>query len=68
MIECTCGNQDVEFTVVKDIASGCIILEARCNNCGKSATGFGISVEQALKRATRKWRNDGKLKEKAKKQ
>ena len=57
MIECTCAAPHVEFTLAKDMKTKVITLEARCENCGKSSTGFGITVEQALKRATRNWRS-----------
>ena len=58
MIECTCSDPQVEFTVAKDLETKVIILEARCENCGRSSTGFGVTVEQALKRATRNWREN----------
>lgn len=57
MIECSCGSSDVEFTVVKDVKSGVILLEANCKNCGRRKSSFGTSVEQALKRVTKKWSN-----------
>lgn len=56
MIECKCENPDVEFTVVKDLASGLILLEARCENCGKSAEGYGRTVQQALMEVHRNWK------------
>ena len=65
MIECTCGG-NVEFTVVKDMATKVILLEACCDSCGRMEHGFGMTVEQALDEVQRKWnrrnRNDKKVK------
>lgn len=56
MIECVCDAPDLEFTVAKDLDSKLILIEAHCENCGRSAEGYGRSVEQALMEVRRNWK------------
>lgn len=56
MTECTCGNPDIEYTVVKDELSKYILIQAICNNCGRMASGYGRTVEQALLEVRRDWK------------
>ena len=56
MIECTCDDPNLEFTMAKDMSSKLILIEAHCENCGRSAEGYGRSVEQALMEVRRNWK------------
>lgn len=58
MIKCNCDDPDMEFTVAKDEFSGWILLEARCCNCGRSATGYGKTVQKALMEVHRAWKKN----------
>lgn len=60
MLTCTCDAPDIEYTVVKDECDKIILLQAYCSNCGKSASGFGLTVEQALKEVGKEWRKKKK--------
>lgn len=51
-----CGS-NVEFTLVQDPNSKLYLLEAQCNTCEKASYGWGVSPEQALKRAKSIWNN-----------
>lgn len=51
-----CGN-NVEFTLVQDLNSKLYLLEVQCDTCEKASYGWGISPEQALKRAKSIWNN-----------
>ena len=53
MIECVCDDPNLEFTMVKDMSSKLILIEA---HCGRSAEGYGRSVEQALMEVRRNWK------------
>ena len=55
-IECNCDAPDLEYTLVKDELSGLILLQCYCNNCKRSASGYGRSVQQALMEVRRKWK------------
>ena len=55
-IECKCDAPDLEYTLVKDELSGWILLQCNCNNCGRSANGYGRSVQQALMEVRRNWK------------
>lgn len=61
-MNCTCGG-NVEFTVGKDMASKVIILQGCCEECGRTENGFGMTVEQALDIVKRKWRKNGRNKQ-----
>ena len=56
MIECNCKDPDVEYTVAKDEASGWILMEARCCNCGRSATGYGKTIEHVYAEVEKEWK------------
>ena len=58
MIECKCDAPDVEFTVVKDLKSGLILIQASCSNCGMLANGYGRTVEQALLEVHKEWKRN----------
>ena len=51
---CNCGG-NVEFTLAKDISSGWMIMQACCEECGKSATGYGKTVEDTLTEVKKNW-------------
>ena len=56
MLTCSCAAPDVEFTAIKDISTGIVLLQARCECCGKTASGFGSDIEQALSEVNKKWK------------
>lgn len=56
MLTCSCQTSNIEYVVAKDEASGVILLQAHCECCGKTASAFGRTVEQALARVQRNWK------------
>ena len=56
MIECNCKEPHVEYIVAKDCLSKIILVQAYCENCGRTASGKGYKVEEALKEVEKKWK------------
>ena len=56
MIECDCSSPDVEFTLVEDEATGWILLQAMCCNCGKCSNGYGRSFDEAYSEVVKEWK------------